>query len=80
MFCEGKANYVVEVTRNSRQKKLRSSFEDMERGLGRGVEVEIDRNKRNTVGQKFYMAHILDHELYCHHDGLTQRPRLDLVA
>ena len=53
MFYEGKANYVVEVTRNSRQKKLRSSFEDMERGLGRGVEVEIDRNKCNTVGQNF---------------------------
>jgi len=30
--------------------------------------------------EKFYMAHILDHELYCHNDGLTQRPRLDLVA
>jgi hypothetical protein len=30
--------------------------------------------------EKYRMAHILDHELYCHCDGLTRRPRLDLAA
>jgi hypothetical protein len=29
--------------------------------------------------ERFYMAHILDHELYSRNDGLARRPSLDLV-
>ncbi len=29
---------------------------------------------------KYRMVHVLDHEMYCHSDGLAVRPRRDLVA